>query len=82
MNKKVWETVHFQSFFKELALRMDGLFVLKKEVMMEMTEKKQNKPSIVQNKGVGSIKNTFEGKIQYLPLNQLVEFKQTGTEAH
>lgn len=75
MNKKVWETVHFQSFFKKLALRMDGLFVLKKEVVTEMAEKKQNKPSIVQNKGVGSMKNTFEGKIQYLPLNQLADFK-------
>lgn len=40
-----------------------------------MAEKKQNKSSIVQNKGVGSEKNTFEGKIQYLPLNQLVDFK-------
>lgn len=41
-----------------------------------MAEKKQNKSSIVQNKGVGSEKNTFEGKIQYLPLNQLVDFKK------
>ena len=40
-----------------------------------MAEKKQNKSSIVQNKGVGSEKNTFEGKIQYLPLDQLVDFK-------
>ena len=42
---------------------------------MEMAEKKQNKSLIVQNKGVGSERNTFEGKIQYLPLNQLVDFK-------
>ena len=40
-----------------------------------MAEKKQNKSSIVQNKGVGSERNTFEGKIQYLSLNQLVDFK-------
>ncbi len=40
-----------------------------------MAEKKQNKSLIVQNKGVGSERNTFEGKIQYLPLNQLVDFK-------
>ncbi len=40
-----------------------------------MAEKKQNKSSIVQNKGVESEKNTFEGKIQYLPLDQLVDFK-------
>lgn len=30
LNKKVWETVHFQSFFKKLALRMDGLFICAK----------------------------------------------------
>lgn len=30
-----------------------------------MAEKKQNKSSIVQNKGVGSKKNTFKDKIQY-----------------
>ncbi len=42
---------------------------------MEMAEKKQNKSSIVQNKGVGSEKNTFEGKIKYLSLDQLVDFK-------
>lgn len=42
---------------------------------MEMAEKKQNKSLIVQSKGVGSEKNTFEGKIQYLPLDQLVDFK-------
>lgn len=40
-----------------------------------MAEKKQSKSSIVQNKGVGSKKNTFEDKIQYLPLDQLVDFK-------
>ena len=40
-----------------------------------MPEKKQNKSSIVKNKGVGSEKNTFDGKIQYLPLDQLVDFK-------
>ena len=40
-----------------------------------MAEKKQNKSLIVQNKGVGSEKNTYEGKIQYLPLDQLVDFK-------
>lgn len=42
---------------------------------MEMTEKKQNNSLIVQNKGVGSKKNTFNGKIQYLPLDQLADFK-------
>lgn len=40
-----------------------------------MTGKKQNDSLIVQNKGVESKKNTFDGKIQYLPLNQLVDFK-------
>lgn len=40
-----------------------------------MTEKKQNNSLIVQNKGVGSKKNTFDGKIQYLPLDQLADFK-------
>lgn len=40
-----------------------------------MTEKKQNNSLIVQNMGVGSKKNTFEGKIQYLPLDQLEDFK-------
>ena len=40
-----------------------------------MPEKKQNNSLIVQNKGVGSEKNTFDGKIQYLPLDQLVAFK-------
>lgn len=48
---------------------------LKKEVVTKMAEKKRNKPSIVQNKGVESMKNTFEGKIRYLPLNQLADFK-------
>ena len=42
---------------------------------MEMAGKKQNDSSIVQDKGVGSKQNTFEGKIQYLPLNQLADFK-------
>ena len=42
---------------------------------MEMAEKKQNNSLIVQNKGVGSKKNTFNGKIQYLPLDQLADFK-------
>ena len=42
---------------------------------MEMTEKKQNNSLIVQNKGVGSKKNTFNSKIQYLPLDQLADFK-------
>jgi len=40
-----------------------------------MAEKKQNNSLIVQNMGVGSKKNTFEGKIQYLPLDQLEDFK-------
>lgn len=40
-----------------------------------MAEKKQNDSLIVQNMGVGSKKNTFEGKIQYLPLDQLEDFK-------
>ena len=40
-----------------------------------MSGKKQNDSSIVQDEGVGSKKNTFEGKIQYLPLNQLADFK-------
>ena len=42
---------------------------------MEIAEKKQNNSLIVQNKGVGSKKNTFNGKIQYLPLDQLADFK-------
>ena len=42
---------------------------------MEIAEKKQNNSAIVQNKGVGSGRNTFEGKIQYLPLDRLVDFK-------
>ncbi len=40
-----------------------------------MAEKKQGYSSTVQNKGVGSKKNTFDGKIQYLSLDQLVDFK-------
>lgn len=40
-----------------------------------MAGKKQNDSSIVQDKGVGGKQNTFEGKIQYLSLNQLVDFK-------
>lgn len=40
-----------------------------------MVGKKQNDSLIVPNKGVESKKNTFDGKIQYLPLNQLVDFK-------
>lgn len=40
-----------------------------------MAEKKQNDSLIVQNKGVESKKNTFDGKIQYLSLSQLVDFK-------
>ena len=40
-----------------------------------MAEKKQNNSLIVQNKGVGSKKNTFNSKIQYLPLDQLADFK-------
>ena len=42
---------------------------------MKMTEKRLGYSSTVQNKGVGSKKNTFNGKIQYLSLNQLVDFK-------
>lgn len=42
---------------------------------MKMAEKKQGYSSTVQNKGVGSKKNTFDGKIQYLSLDQLVDFK-------
>ncbi|RKI39520.1 ParB/RepB/Spo0J family partition protein [bacterium D16-51] len=40
-----------------------------------MAEKKQGYSSTVQNKGAGSKKNTFDGKIQYLSLDQLVDFK-------
>ena len=40
-----------------------------------MAEKKQNEFLSVQNMGVGSKKNIFEGKIQYLPLDQLEDFK-------
>lgn len=40
-----------------------------------MAGKKQNDSSIVQNKGVESKKNTFDGKIQYLSLDQLADFK-------
>lgn len=40
-----------------------------------MAGKKQNDSSIVQNKDVESKKNTFDGKIQYLPLDQLADFK-------
>ena len=40
-----------------------------------MAEKKQNNSLIVQNKGVGSKKNTFNGKILYLPLDQLADSK-------
>ncbi len=40
-----------------------------------MAGKKQNNSSIVENRGVKSMKNTFDGKIQYLPLSQLVDFK-------
>ena len=42
---------------------------------MDMAGKKQDNSSIVQDEGVGSKKNTFEGKIQYLSLNQLADFK-------
>lgn len=42
---------------------------------MEMAGKKQNDSLIVQNNGVGSKKNTFDGGIQYLSLDQLVDFK-------
>ena len=42
---------------------------------MEMAGRKQNDSSIVQDKGVGGKQNTYEGKIQYLSLNQLVDFK-------
>ncbi len=40
-----------------------------------MAGKNQNDFLIVQNNGVESKKNTFDGKIQYLPLSQLVDFK-------
>ena len=40
-----------------------------------MTEKRLGYSSAVQNKGVGSKKNIFDGKIQYLSLNQLADFK-------
>lgn len=40
-----------------------------------MAGKKQNDLLIVQNKGVGSKKYTFDDEIQYLPLDQLVDFK-------
>ena len=40
-----------------------------------MSGKKQDYSPIVQSKGVESKKNTFDGKIQYLPLNQLADFK-------
>lgn len=40
-----------------------------------MAGKKQNDSLIVQNKGVDSKKNTFDGKIQYLLLEQLADFK-------
>lgn len=40
-----------------------------------MAGKKQNDSFIVQNNGVESKKNTFGGKIQYLPLEQLADFK-------
>lgn len=40
-----------------------------------MSGKKQNDSSIVQNKGVEIKKNIFDGKIQYLPLDQLADFK-------
>ena len=40
-----------------------------------MSGKKQDNYSNVQYEGVGSKKNTFEGKIQYLSLNQLADFK-------
>lgn len=42
---------------------------------MKMTEKRLGYSSAVQNKGVGSKKNIFDGKIQYLSLNQLADFK-------
>lgn len=42
---------------------------LKKEVVMKMAEKKQGYSSIVQDKGVESKQNTFDGKIEYLSLN-------------
>ncbi|RKI64397.1 ParB/RepB/Spo0J family partition protein [bacterium 1xD8-6] len=42
---------------------------------MKMSGKKQNDSSIVQNKGVEIKKNIFDGKIQYLPLDQLADFK-------
>lgn len=40
-----------------------------------MSGKKQDYSPIVQSKGVESKKSTFDGKIQYLPLNQLADFK-------
>ena len=40
-----------------------------------MAGKKQDNSSIVQEEGVGSKQNTFDGKIQYLSLNQLADFK-------
>ena len=40
-----------------------------------MSGKKQNDSSIVQNKGVEIKKNIFDGKIKYLPLDQLADFK-------
>jgi len=42
---------------------------------MDMAGKKQDNSSIVQDEGVGSKRNTFDGKIQYLSLNQLTDFK-------
>lgn len=42
---------------------------------MEMAGKKQNDSLIVQNNDVESKKNTFDGGIQYLSLDQLVDFK-------
>ena len=42
---------------------------------MEMAGKKQNDSLIVQNKGVGSKKNIFDDGIQYISLDQLVDFK-------
>ncbi len=40
-----------------------------------MAGKKQNDSSTVQDKSVESKQNTFDGKIEYLSLNQLVDFK-------
>lgn len=40
-----------------------------------MAEKKQGYSSNVQNNGVEGKKNTFDGKIQYLPLELLADFK-------